>query len=90
MRSNKLTTVVFIKLFMMLNWPNYISQWQLRIAFPFKERIKNGFAVLYGSLFESSGRETKTRASTHGMLERTYYKDMQEKYCDLAREALRI
>ena len=53
MPTNKLTTVVFIKLFMV----NYISQLQLRIAFPFKERIKNCFALLHGSLFESFGTD---------------------------------
>ena len=57
MPTNKLKTVVFIKLFMILNLPNYISQWQLRIAFPFKEGIKNRFALLHGSLFESFGTD---------------------------------
>ena len=54
MRSNELTTVVFIKLFYDITdltiFPNEISQRQLRIAFPFKERIKNRFAFLHGSL----------------------------------------
>ena len=57
MRTSKLKTVVLIKLFKILNWPNYISQWHLRIAFPFQERIKNRFALLNDSLFESSGTD---------------------------------
>ena len=74
MPTNKLKTVAFIKLFMILDGPNYISQWQLRIAFPLKERIKNRFALLHGSLFESFGTDY----------------DMQEKCCDFAKETLRI
>ena len=37
----------------------------------FKERIKNRFAFLYGSLFESSGRETRRpeQALTEGSRE---------------------
>ena len=38
---------------------------------PFKERIKNRFAFLHGSLFESSGRETgrPEQALTEGLRE---------------------
>ena len=41
------------------------------IAFRLREVIKNRFALLLGSLFESFGQETKTRASAHINLERS-------------------